>query len=544
MRIASGIVCSTFMAVLCTTPDLGAQTFPTLSGAKPIVIGHRGASGYLPEHTLEAYRTAIAMGADFIEPDLVSTKDGVLIARHEPDLTNTTNVGTLPQFADRKKTLVIDTVSYTGWFANDFTLAEIKTLRAVQQRAGRSKKFDGAFEVPTFQEVIDLAKKESTRLGRTISVYPETKHPIWHASVGLALEPKVVAALDAAGWKTKSDPVIIQSFEIGNLKTLKTLTGVRLVQLMSAYDNDINTGRPIYLPKDPDSAPYDFIQANDTRTYADLLTPAALADIKTYADGIGPWKRQFIGVKGTDKTGDGKADDLNGDGAVNEADGVSEVFSTLVADAHAAGLFVHPYTLRDDVPLPMDYVKDPQQELRQLYALGVDGLFTDFPDSAYAAREAMVAGIATAVEYRLPGTNRYVRTISQAEQAAIAGGAVGAWQPTTDVFRVWSSAAANPAAAPVCRVFVPAPLRHLMSIVPAECAAFRAFAGAVDEGVAFHAVPVPGSGACAAGTLPVDRLRINVDGTVYERYVRSSTESAALVAAGWTRVGIGFCGAV
>lgn len=241
---------------------LQAATFPTRDGTKPIVIGHRGAAGYLPDHTLEGYRTAIAMGADFIEPDLVSTKDGVLIARHEPVLTDTTNVKTIAKFADRKRKVTIDSIEYDGWFASDFTLAEIKELRAVQPRAPRSTKFDGAFEIPTFQEVLDLAGKESVRLGRTIGIYPETKHPTWHRANALPLEETLVTMLNVAGYTSKTSPVIIQSFEIGNLKQLRGMTQVRLVQLLSAYDNDINTGKPIYLPKDPDSAPWDWIASD------------------------------------------------------------------------------------------------------------------------------------------------------------------------------------------------------------------------------------------------------------------------------------------
>lgn len=531
------------VALLCIPfSAAGAASFPTRDGGKPLVIGHRGAAGYLPDHTLEGYRTAIALGADFIEPDLVSTKDGVLIARHEPVLTDTTNVKTIAKFAARKRKATIDGIEYDGWFASDFTLAEIKELRAVQPRAPRSTKFDGAFEIPTFQEVINLAKSESVRTGRTIGIYPETKHPTWHRSVGLPLEDTLVTMLNSAGYTSRTSPVIIQSFEVGNLKMLRGMTSVRLVQLLSAYDNDINTGTPYYVAKDVDSAPWDWIAAGDPRNYGDMLTPAGLAEIAKYADGIGPWKRQILGVKGIDANGDGKADDLNGDGAVDEADGVTNVFSTVIADAHKAGLVVHPYTFRDDVPLARDYVKDPAMEYRQLYALGVDGLFSDFSDTAFNAREAMAKGFWPAIEYVLPGTSRYFRTTSMAELALVASNRVGAWETSADVFSVWSAADDNPAAAAVCRVFNANGNRHRYSLVTAECAAWKAEAGAVDEGVAFYAVP-PAAGACAAGTRPVDRLRVTSGGLVYERYVASTTESAAMVAKGWTRVGVGFCAA-
>lgn len=520
-----------------------SATFPTRDGTKPLVIGHRGAAGYLPDHTLEGYRTAIAMGADFIEPDLVSTKDGVLVARHEPVLTDTTNVKTIAKFASRKRKATIDGIEYDGWFASDFTLAEIKELRAVQPRAPRSTKFDGAFEIPTFKEVLDLAARESVRLGRTISVYPETKHPTWHRANGLPLEETLVSMLAAVGYNSKFSPVIIQSFEIGNLKMLRGMTQVRLVQLLSAYDNDINTGTPIYVAKDPDSAPWDWIAANDPRNYGDMLTPAGLAQIATYADGIGPWKRQILGVKGIDTNGDGKADDVNGDGSVNEADGATNVFSTVIADAHKAGLVVHPYTFRDDVPMARDYVKDPAMEYRHLYALGVDGLFSDFSDTAFGAREAMAKGIWPVIEYNLPGTSRYFRTTSQAELAVVAANRVGGWVPTGDTYSVWQSQADNAAAVPVCRVFNTNGSRHFYSPAAGECAAWKAQAGAVDEGVAFYAV-APSAGACPAGTKAVDRLRITVAGLEYERYVASAGESAALLAKGWTKVGIGVCGAI
>lgn len=537
--------CATFVAIAATLAAVPAiaATFPTLDGAKPVVVGHRGAPGYLPDHTLEGYKTAIALGADFIEPDLVSTKDGVLIARHEPVLTDTTNVRTIAKFASRKRKAIIDSVEYDGWFASDFTLAEIKELRAVQPRSPRSTKFDGAFEIPTFQEVIDLAKKETARLGRTISIYPETKHPTWHRANGLPLEEKLVAQLDAAGFNSKSSPVIIQSFEVGNLKKLRTMTSVRIVQLLSAYDNDINTGKPIYLPKDPDSAPWDWIANGDTRNYGDMLTPAGLAEIATYANAIGPWKRQILGVKGLDTNGDGKAIDSNGDGAINEADGVTNVFSTVIADAHKAGLLVHPYTFRDDVPLARDYANDPAMEYRHLYALGVDGLFSDFSDTAFKARESMAAGVWPVIEYVLPGSADYFRTTSQAEIALVAANRVGPWQLTGDRFNAWMNAADNPNARAVCRVYNVNGARHLYSIDTAECAKWKAEPGAVDEGTAFHAIPASG-GACASGTVAIDRLRLTANQLAFERYVASPAESATLVAKGWTLVGKAFCGAL
>jgi glycerophosphoryl diester phosphodiesterase len=322
-----------FMGVVMWCRAVG--NFPTLTGAPPLVIGHRGASGYLPEHTLEAYRLAIRQGADFIEPDLVSTKEGVLIARHEINITQTTDVADHPELAARKTQKTIDGVAEEGWFADDFTLAEIKTLRAVQRVPFRPQQFNGLFKVPTFGEVIKLALHEAERRGRSVGVYPETKHPSYHQSVGLPLERRLVSILSAYGFKTRRDPVIIQSFEVANLKDLNRLTGVRLVQLIDAERVALD-GTLI-----PDR-PFDFVLSGDPRTYADLLTDAGLSEIKTYADGIGPWKRYIVSVKGVDQDNDGQPDDVNGDGAVNDADATRLSPTDLIPRAHAAHLFVHP----------------------------------------------------------------------------------------------------------------------------------------------------------------------------------------------------------
>ncbi len=366
-----------------------AQTAPakTLDGAKPLVIGHRGASGYLPEHTIEAYKLAIEQGADFIEPDLVATKDGVLIARHEPMLGGTTNVGEKPEFANRKTTRKVDGVDTSDWFAGDFTLAEIKTLRAKQAMADRDQTNNGKFQIPTFQEVIDLAKAETGRVGRTIGVYPETKHPIFHAAIGLPLEDRLVDALKAAGWTEKTSPVFIQSFEVSNLKYLRTRTNVRLVQLVDADDVDKDGNMVMAAPY---AQPYDFVVAGDKREYKDLVTKAGLAEIKTYADGVGPWKPYLIPSKQVDANGDGKPDDLNGDGAIDERDRVLLTPTSVIADAHAAGLFVHTWTFRNEPKrLASDFKNDPLAEYRAFYAAGVDGLFSDFPDTAVKARAAL-----------------------------------------------------------------------------------------------------------------------------------------------------------
>jgi glycerophosphoryl diester phosphodiesterase len=358
--------------------------FGTLDGKAPLVIGHRGASGYLPEHTLEAYKKAIEQGADFIEPDLVATKDGELIARHEPNITNTTDVATRPEFASRKTTKKVDGVDENGWFASDFTLAEIKTLRAIQPAKERDQSFNGRYGIPTLREVLDLAKTESAKVGRSIGVYPETKHPTYHNELKLGLEDRLLAVLSSYGYTRKDSPVIVQSFEVANLKYLRSKTQVRLVQLVDADDVDVNGKMVLTAPFDK---PYDFAVAKDPRSFADLLTPAGLKEIKTYADGIGPWKPFLMPSKGVDKNDDGKADDVNGDGAVDERDRTLMPPTDVVKNAHAAGLFVHAYTFRNEARrLASEYKGDAQNEYRAFYKMGVDGVFSDFPDTAVAAR--------------------------------------------------------------------------------------------------------------------------------------------------------------
>jgi glycerophosphoryl diester phosphodiesterase len=325
----------------------------------PLVIGHRGASGYRPEHTLASYRLAIGMGADFIEPDLVSTKDGVLVARHENEISGTTDVAAHPEFADRRATKTIDGVSLTGWFTEDFTLAELRTLRAkerIPDLRPDNTAFDGLYQVPTLQEVIDLAKRAG------VGIYPETKHPTYFDSIGLSLEEPLLATLRANGYQGPKAKVFIQSFETGNLKELNRRTRLPLVQLLS----DVG-------------APYDLVAAGDPRTYADLSTPEGLAEIATYADGIGPSKNQIV---------------------PRDADGNLLEPTSLVDDAHKAGLLVHPYTFRNENSfLPADFRQgnpaspvylratgDAPAEYRLFFRLGVDGLFSDNPDTAVASR--------------------------------------------------------------------------------------------------------------------------------------------------------------
>ena len=314
---------------------------------RPLIIAHRGASGHRPEHTLEAYRLAVEMGADFIEPDLVSTKDGVLIARHENELSGTTDVA--ERFPDRKRTRVIDGQSVSGWFSEDFTLAEIKTLRARERLPFRSHAYDGQFQIPTFDEVLALAQEKGAARGRPVGVYPETKHPAYFRSIELPLEEPLVESLRKRGWNSRDAPVFIQSFEQGNLRDLRKKTDVRLVQLVST---------------------------------AAMVDGNGLKNIAEYADGLGPEKRLVVPV--------------NRDGSLGTP-------TDLVARAHAAGLLVHVWTVRIDKEfLPAGYGGQPEAEFEQLRSLAVDGVFTDFPDVA-----AKVYGV---VPQSVPGLGARVRS--------------------------------------------------------------------------------------------------------------------------------------
>jgi glycerophosphoryl diester phosphodiesterase len=355
---------------------------------RPVVIGHRGASGYLPEHTLEAYALAIELGADYIEPDLVMTRDGHLITRHEPNIANTTDVRDHPEFASRRRVAVVDGFPEEGWFASDFTLAEIRTLRAVQAFRERPQEANGLFRVPTFAEVIDFAKRKSAEKGRVIGLYPETKHPTYHRNLGLPLEPALVRALQPAGWDRRDAPVFIQSFEQQNLRTLRGMTRIRLVQLVDA--NDVKPdGTLDFTP--PYDRPYDWTVSGDpallARRFDYFTTDPGLREISTYADVIAPWKRYIVSTEATDLNGDGAIGDENGDGAVNEADRSLLPPTDLIARAHAAGLLVHTWAFRNEAQrLPADYLGNPVKEYDQFYALGIDGVFTDFADTAIAAR--------------------------------------------------------------------------------------------------------------------------------------------------------------
>ncbi|WP_460815194.1 glycerophosphodiester phosphodiesterase [Nocardioides korecus] len=359
------------LAVLATLTPL---TFVTVAAAPadarppgqartaPIVIGHRGASGYRPEHTLESYRTAIAMGADYVEPDLVSTKDGVLVARHENDITGTTDVADHPEFAARKTTKTIDGKPVTGWFTEDFTLAELKTLRAKERLPKvrpANTAYDGKLQVPTFDEVLSLVQAEERRLHEKIGVYPETKHPTYFRSIGLPLEQRMLDTLRRHGLDKPGSRVFLQSFETGNLRELNRMTRLPIIQLL-----------------DSSGAPYDLVARGDRRTYADLTTSSELRQIATYADGIGPNKDMVL---------------------PRDASGATTTPSALVRDAHRARLVVHVFTLRRENQFMATNFRrgtdpnatgDLQSEIRAFLDAGVDGIFTDNADLGVAARDA------------------------------------------------------------------------------------------------------------------------------------------------------------
>jgi glycerophosphoryl diester phosphodiesterase len=367
------------LAAFAASPALAQQP-----ANQPLVIGHRGSPGYLPDHTIEGYTKAIEMGVDFIEPDLVSTKDGILIARHEPMMSGTTDVSERPEFADRKKTRKIDGFEVSDWFACDFTLAEIKTLKAKQPMADRDQSYNGKFAIPTLDEVIALAKAKSAETGRTIGIYPEIKHSTFHSAMGLAIEDRLLERLKKEGWTEKNSPAIIQSFEVANLKYLRGRTNLRLVQLVDAEDVDKDGNIVLVAPLEQ---PYDFVVTGDKRTFKDLVTKEGLTAIKTYADGVAPWKPYLLPGIQVDKDGDGKPDDLNADGKTDERDRILGQVTDVVKNAHELGLFVHTWTFRSEPKrLNSAFKDDPSAEYRAYFDLGVDGVFSDYPDHAVKAR--------------------------------------------------------------------------------------------------------------------------------------------------------------
>ena len=331
-----------------------ATPLGTLDGAPPLIIGHRGLPGLYPEEVIPGYQAAIAAGTDALELDLQSSSDGVLFACHNVYLSDTTDVASHPEFAARRKSRLVDGVA-TGpdWYFSDFTAAELKTLRVRQPLPMRSKQYDGRYPLATFQEIIAVAKQAmAADPGRRINVYPETKNPLYQRQLGHPLEAKLLAMLEQEGWNTADAPVFVQSFDPASLKLLRKL-GLRTkaVQLIDGTEVDYRTGAITYTS--PDSAkPFSWLQAGDPRTFAAMVTPAGLAEVRTYADGIGPWKFYILPVRGLDAAGHPVT-------KLSEASNVAP--TSLVADAHKASLFVHPYTFRNEPQyLSATYHGDPR----------------------------------------------------------------------------------------------------------------------------------------------------------------------------------------
>ncbi|WP_088818786.1 glycerophosphodiester phosphodiesterase [Kytococcus aerolatus] len=349
-------------AVAAPAPAPSESEHPVLTAEKPWVIGHRGASGHRPEHTLEAYELAVRMGADIMEPDLVSTKDGVLVARHENEISGTTDVADRPEFADRKTTKTIDGAELTGWFTEDFTLAELKTLRAKERipevRPGNTQ-YDGLYEVPTFAEVIELRERLSAETGREIGIIPEIKHPSYFDGIGLSMEESVVAQLEEADLNHADAPVMIQSFEVQNLLDL---------------NRNLDAEVPLVFLAWYEGKPWDHEAGGDPRTYADLMTAEGLQELSKDVDAIGPEATMVVPVA---------------------EDGTLQEPTSLVQDAHAAGLLVTPYTLRAEnnfLPASLQSSEDPAEHgdmttlVHAHLDAGVDGVFSDHPAAAVEAR--------------------------------------------------------------------------------------------------------------------------------------------------------------
>lgn len=318
--------------------------------APPIIIAHRGASGERPEHTIAAYQLALEQGADFVEPDVVITKDGILVCRHENEISTTTNVADKPEFASRKSKKEIDGRTIEGWFTEDFTLKELKTLRA-KERIPQLRKttYDGQFEIPTLEEVMVLLRDWKRKSGKTVGIYPETKHPTYFAMNDLPLENPLINLVKKYGYDNKDAPIFIQSFEQSNLKVLRRRTKARLIQLIDVI------GRP-----------FDWTLSENKRTFADLANAVGLSDISTYADGVGVHKDYVI-----PRTSEGNLGEP----------------TSLVRDAKQSGLLVHVWTFRNEDPfLPKDLVGKPEAEIQRYIAAGIDGLFTDYPATAVKVR--------------------------------------------------------------------------------------------------------------------------------------------------------------
>ncbi|WP_299050803.1 glycerophosphodiester phosphodiesterase [uncultured Nocardioides sp.] len=345
--------------------DTSAQRAARGQVRRPLVTAHRGASGYRPEHTLAAYQLGIRLGADYVEPDLVSTKDGRLVARHENEISGTTNVDDLPQYADRETTKTIDGEPITGFFTEDFTLAELRTLRAEERLPDvrpDNTRYDGRFQVPTFEEILRLVRDHNAKPGRDVGLYIETKHPTYFDSIGLSLEEPMVRTLRRFGFDEPRSKVFLQSFETGNLRELDSMTDLPLVQLMDVV-----------------GGPYDLEAKGDPTTYEDLASRQGLRGVSEYADVVGPEKTLVI---------------------PRNADGSADRRTALVGDAHEFGMRVHVFTIRDENQfMATDWRRgdDPNAkgnvfgEITSYLDAGIDGFFADYPDSGVDARDAWVA---------------------------------------------------------------------------------------------------------------------------------------------------------
>ncbi|TQJ86831.1 glycerophosphodiester phosphodiesterase [Streptomyces sp. SLBN-31] len=335
---------------------------------RPTIIGHRGTAGYRPEHTFGSYDLALDMGADIVEAgDLCPTKDGHLVCRHEPEIGGTTDVADHPEFAGRRTTKVLDGVSTTGWFTEDFTLAELKTLRAIERipaNRPHNTLYNGRWEIPTFDEVLRWQDEQTRRRGKQVWIYPETKHPTYFRKLGLGLEERVAKLLHKHGKDRRNSPVVLQSFEPTSIQRLNKLVDNPLVVLLSGAT----------------TRPWDFVESGDPRTVADLITPKGLREIAGYAQGIGPTLDLVITKK---------------------ADGSLDKETTLVSDAHKVGLILHPYTMRNENPfLPAEYRRGTDADgygdafgaFKRYFATGIDGVFTDNADTGLLARADFVNG--------------------------------------------------------------------------------------------------------------------------------------------------------
>ena len=378
------------------------EDFRTLNGRAPLVIAHRGASGYFPEETIEAYRLAIAMGVDVIEPDIVVSKDGVLVARHDVTLNTSTDIASHPEFAARKRAgengdgepVAAD------WFVCDFTLAELKTLGAKSPNHPAAQVYNGQFRIVTFQEILDLIKLKTAEAGYVVAIYPETKNPSYHLNlwkngqIPARMEDTLMALINANGLNHRDAPIFVQSFEPSSLQYMRSIgSKVKQVQLIDAYDVDFATGKMIYGTDAAHlvySQPTDWKLAGRKELFDSMLTHSGLAQIKTYADGIGPWKPMIVPVK-CKLDAANNCVDLDGNGTFDGyPDAIQQPATSLVSDAHRAGLFVHEYTFRSEkgyYNLPYDVKGDPVKEYLTHFRLGVDGVFSDAADTALYARD-------------------------------------------------------------------------------------------------------------------------------------------------------------